>query len=82
MVFAYAHLRYHYVVSPQVCRYALLQLPLGALAYAVTFVSCNWAYITLGTLVVLASSGVSIFILHRKTSLWNKLKQKYLHLNG
>ena len=40
------------------------------------------AYITLGTLVVLASSGVSIFILHRKTSLWNKLKQKYLHLNG
>ena len=81
IILVYAHLRYHYTVSAQVCRYALLQLPLGALAYAVTFVSCHWAYITLGTLVVLASSAGSIFILHRKTSLWNKLKQKYLRMN-
>ncbi len=82
MVYVYAHLRYRYSASRQVCQYALLQLPLGFMAYAVTFVECRWLYIILGAAVIATSAAASVYILHRKTSLWNKLIQKYLHRHG
>lgn len=81
MIVTYAHLRYKYVVSPQVCCYALIQLPLGGLAYAITYVSCEWLYVILGSLVTIASGLASLYIIYKKTSLWNKLKGKLLR-NG
>lgn len=79
MIVTYAHLRYKYSISSQVYRYAFCQLPLAVAAYATTFVASKWLYISVGTAIVAISSAVSIVILHKKTSLWNKLKQKYLH---
>lgn len=82
LILTYAHLRYHYVISSQVIRYTLIQLPLGTLAYSVTFIDSEWLYVLLGTIVCVASCSASIYILYQKTSLWNKLKQKYLHRHG
>ncbi|MBO5187619.1 MAG: oligosaccharide flippase family protein [Prevotella sp.] len=78
MIVVYARIRYHYVVSSHVCRYVLLQLPLGMAAYAVTFIADKWLYWALGFFVFAVSAVVSLGILYKKTSLWNKLKQKYL----
>lgn len=81
MILAYAHVRYKYRVSSQVYRYALLQLPLGFSAYAVTHISCEWLYVALGAIITIASGAASAYIIYKKTSLWNKLKSKLLH-NG
>ena len=81
MILIYAHIRYHYVISSQVIRYSLIQLPLGILAYAVTFITCDWLYILLGALLCIGSCSASAYILYRKTSLLNKLKEKYLKRN-
>lgn len=81
MILIYAHIRYHYVISSQVIRYTLIQLPLGILAYAVTFITCDWLYILLGALLCIGSCSASAYILYRKTSLLNKLKEKYLKRN-
>lgn len=79
LIFVYSHIRYHYVVSSQVLKYALLQLPLGIAAYAVTFIHREWLYLLLGICVILLSVTVSVYIMHKKTPLWNKLKQKYFN---
>ena len=74
---AYTRVRYGYVPSAPVCRYALMQLPLGLASYAVTFVGPVWLRIVLAGLIVAGSAACSLYILYHKTSLWNKLKQKY-----
>ncbi len=81
MVFAYAHMRYRYRISSQVFKYAALQLPLGAAAYAVTKVSSTWLYLSLGSVVVAVSVAFSIYILYKKTAVWEKLTNK-LRRNG
>ena len=78
MIIVYARVRYQYVISSRVCLYVLLQLLLGMAAYAVTFVQDAWLYWSLGIFVFMVSAAVSLYILYKKTSLWNKLKQKYL----
>ena len=76
MILVYAYVRYRYVVSPQVRKYVFIQFPLGIAAYSVTLISHSWLYWLSGVGVVALSTAVSVYILHKKTSLWNKLKQK------
>ncbi len=76
MALAYTHARYRYTPSAPVCRYALLQMPLGAAAFAATLLPQMWMRITAGAAIVAVSTACSLYILYKKTSLWNKLKQK------
>lgn len=75
----YAGLRYRYFLSSRVCLYVLVQLPLGISAYVLTLCAYGWLYWLLGTAIFLFSAAFSLYILYQKTSLWNKLKQRFLH---
>ena len=74
VIWLFAHYHYGYVVSTPVVRYAALQLPLAFLGFAVTRYIGGIAYWVLGFVLVLLSLAVSVHILRKKTTLWNKLK--------
>lgn len=77
LTFARAH--YGITLTRPVLRCVALQLPLGLLAYLCTLTLGGWLYWVAGAAVALASAGVSAAILHRKTSLWDTLRQKITH---
>lgn len=68
--------RYGYRLSLSVRAYALLQVPLGVLAYAVSLVCQGWTYWLGGSLLALLSLAMSVYILHTKSHLWNSLVSK------
>ena len=76
VVYGYAHLRYGYRVSLQVLQYLGIQTPLGLAAYLLTFVEQPFLYWALGIMLCLASTAISLYILHQKTSLWAALTRK------
>lgn len=76
VIYLYARIRYHYVVSRSVLSYAGMQLLLGCAAYGVTYVDGTIAYWLLGVTVFTGSLLVSVHILRKKTSLWDALKHK------
>lgn len=78
MLNTFMYYRYGYKISAPVVKYALLQLPLGIVAYGITNISNPWIYWVAGILTVLLSLSVSLFILHKKTRLWNSLKSKFI----
>lgn len=77
MIFSYACMRYHYRISRSVLVYSLLQMPLGLAAWLVTFVGERWLYLLLGVCIVLTSLAISLYVIYKKTSLWNRLKTKF-----
>lgn len=80
MVATYNHRKYGYTVSRNVKTYALIQLPIGVVAYLVSFIENGVIYWTAGLLLVLVSTVASVTILRKKSSLWaslaNKLKRR------
>lgn len=74
----YTSVRYGYRITPQVCRYAIVQLALGLSAYAVTYVAETWLYIVLGAVVVAVSTAISVHILNKKTDVLQKLKNRFV----
>ncbi|HRN15784.1 MAG TPA: hypothetical protein PLF38_01850, partial [Xylanibacter oryzae] len=68
---------YKYKMTESVVLYALMQITIGLLAYAVTYIANPVYYSILGTLLFIISSVISLRILHRKTKLWTKLKHKF-----
>lgn len=76
MLNIFMHYRYGYVISAAVLKYAALQLPIGLMAYALTFVGNPWVYWPVGILLGLLSLSISLYILHRKSRLWKALKEK------
>ena len=81
IVYLYAFFRYGYHLSLPVVQCAAIQLPLGIVAYIVTYVETPFIYWTIGCLVCFVSMAVSIGMLRQKTSLWSALKKKYLKHN-
>lgn len=83
ILYMYAHIRYGYVMSGQVMRYILIMLPLGIIAYSITFVSNTLLYWLLGTIVVIVNTILSFYILSKKASLWSslidKIKKRFRH---
>lgn len=83
LVGTYAYVRYQYRVSAPVLRYATVQVTLGIAVYMVTLIGSQPVYWLLGSLLCAVSLAVSVFILHRKTSLWaslmGKLKNRLRH---
>ena len=74
----YIRRRYGYRMSSTVVRYTAVQLALCLLAYLTTFIDAAALRWTLGAALIITSSGVSIAILRKKTSLWNALTRKVL----
>ena len=75
---AYARYRYRYRLSRHVLKYAAAQVPIGVAAYLATFADAVWLSVCIGVAATLASTAISVYILHKKTSLWNKLKTKFI----
>ena len=68
MIFLYAHLRYGYSPSWRLVRFASVHIPLGAAAYAATFIDGAAARIIIGVAVAVAAGAASLFLLRRATS--------------
>ena len=73
----YTHRKYHFNLSRQVISYMMLQIPIGIAVYIVTQPLQVWSYWTMGALLLVASTGISLQILQQKTALWNSLKRKF-----
>ena len=76
MLAVYMHFKYGYVLSGQVMKYAVLQIPIGILAFCLTLTGQGWQYWIGGALLTIVSTVISLNILHTKTNLWNTLKKK------
>ena len=62
----------------EVLKYVAMQFPLGILAFLVTMVESRLLYWSMGLLLIMVSLAISLTILHKKTTLWEKLKKKIL----
>ena len=76
LLFFFMHHTYQYQVSSSVVRYALIQMPIGLLAFFLTTVNNPWVYWMVGGFLTTVSLIISLQILRRKTNLWEKLKAK------
>ncbi|MBR1688879.1 MAG: oligosaccharide flippase family protein [Prevotella sp.] len=76
LVLGYAYWRYQYRMSPVVVRYAAFQIALGVATYALTLWVSGVAYWLLGSLLMALSAGFSLYILKKKTNLWQSLMKK------
>ena len=77
VVNAYAIWQYSYRPTWRVGRYALLQMSIGALAYAVSIWTEGFAYWIAEAALTLVSTACSLYILHQKTHLWEALMRKF-----
>lgn len=77
VTFIYAYFFYGYRMSATVVQYFFMQAPLGLVIFLMTFVDNPFVYWVSGTLLVLASTCVSLYILRQKTSLWNALLRRW-----
>lgn len=78
VVMAYSRWRYHFVASREVKLYALLQIPLGVLAYAETCLLEGWLYWVVGMLLAVVSLSISVCVFHSKSNLWQALKECFV----
>lgn len=76
VVFIYARLRYAYKPTAGIVKYTLIQLPIGLLAYASTWIADPRLYWSIGALLAILSMAASLSILRKKTRLWAALMRK------
>ena len=76
VVFIYARLRYAYKPTAGIVKYTLIQLPIGLLAYASTWIADPRLYWSIGVLLAILSMTASLSILRKKTRLWAALIRK------
>ena len=77
MINAVARWRYKYKMSPAVMKYSAIHILIGLLAYFTTITVGGYAYWVFGIGLTLVSTLFSLLILHQKTHLWERLRQKY-----
>lgn len=78
MIYVYAGVRYGYRVSRPVLLYSLAQMPLGVGVYLTSYIRGDVLSLVAGCCIAAASLIISVAILYKKTSLWNRLKEKSL----
>lgn len=76
MVFFYDRWRYGYHISTTALTYAALQLPIGALTFAVTFIHNPFIYWGAGALLFIISAMISIYIIHTRSNFGNSIITK------
>ena len=68
--------KYGYTMSNEVVCYISIFFPIVAMSYIVTFIESAVVYWSLGILLTVAASAISVTILHNKTNLWKRLMGK------
>lgn len=68
--------KYGYTMSNEVVCYISIFFPIVAMSYIVTFIESAVVYWSLGILLAVAASAISVTILHNKTNLWKRLMGK------
>lgn len=79
MLSTYMHFKYGYTLSRHVIQYAIVQIPIGLATYLLTLTTHGITYWLGGLLLTVLSAAISLRILHAKTHLWEKLKNR-IHL--
>lgn len=74
VVMAFSRWRYHFVASHEVKVYAVLQIPLGVLAYVETCFLEGWLYWIVGGGLVVLSLSISVAVFHAKSNLWQSMR--------
>ncbi|MBR4920776.1 MAG: oligosaccharide flippase family protein [Prevotella sp.] len=77
IVGGYAYWQYHYCCTWTIVRYAMIQMLIGFIAYAVSCLTDNWLYWITEAALILISTAYSIYILRQKTHLWEALMRKF-----
>lgn len=77
VVLTYSYIRYNVCLSKDVLRSLAIHLPLGAMAYAATFIASPLVHWPSSIAAVGISAGVSLYtIIYKKTTIWDKIKRK------
>ncbi len=76
LVTGYAYWQYEYRATWAIRRYAVVQILLGIIAYAVTLLTDGWLYWTTEAALTLCSTAYSVHILRQKTHLWQSLMNR------
>ena len=82
VIVIYAAMRYGYRLSRQVVACAAVHVPLGLVAYFATFAGEAWMRVAVGVAATAVSTAVSAYVIYRKTTLWNKIKERILSRAG
>ncbi len=69
-------IKYKYRLSAPVVKYAAVQIGLGGLTYAATFIGNCYLYYAVGVVLAAISAWYSVKVLKSKTHLWEALKAK------
>ena len=77
MINGYAYWRYGYRTTAVLMRYAILQTTLGIMAFVVTLQCAGWTYWIVEAVLTLVSTAYSLYVLRRKTHLWESLKRRF-----
>lgn len=77
MLYYTMYRKYGFVFSRDVVRYSLLQVSMGLLSFAVTFISVPWLYWLSGAVVVAVSAALSLHVLRSKTSIARYMKDRF-----
>lgn len=73
----FARSRYGFHLSSSVGVYIAVQLPLGLLAYAVTFIHNPFVYWSLGLVLSAVSTAISLNIIRNRTNLWENFRERF-----
>lgn len=73
----FTRLRYRFRLTSQVGKYMAIHFPLGMLAYFCSTLPSPLHRYCCGSLVAILSICISVYILRKKTSLWNSLVRKF-----
>jgi O-antigen/teichoic acid export membrane protein len=82
LLYVFTFFKYHYRPTTIIFVYGGIHLLIGVVGLLLSFYLTGWAYWIAAVVVTAVSASFSIFVLHRKSSLWQKLKQKLLHQFG
>jgi O-antigen/teichoic acid export membrane protein len=74
LIIGFAYFRYGYRPTAQVMGYMLVHYLLGLFAFLCALFASGWQWWTGGCLLLALSLSATLFTLHRKVALWNKLK--------
>lgn len=77
LIMVMTYFRYGYIMTASVVKYAVPQISLGVLGLIISIHTQGLAFWILAIVMVSVSLAFSLYILHSKTSLWNKLTGRY-----
>ena len=82
LLYVFTFFKYHYRPTASIFLYGSIHIFIGVAALLLTHFTDGWLYWISGVLMIVVSLSFSLLILHRKTSLWSKLKEKLMEQFG